>query len=335
MSGSIQNRRFSRRGFTLIELLVSMSVLAILLALTLPAVQRAREASRRTSCRNNLRQIGLALQNYYDVHSRVPCVIEQTIIEMTPGQRHLLDRNLSPQAQLLPQLELAALWNRIDLAENGDGARFMPPHSTLNRDLLTTRVGVFSCPSDSVHDGGNSYRMCRGSSPGRHEMRDGGELALLGMARTFQGISLSQVTDGLSQTACFSERVIGDRNPNRYSPWRDRAILPFESEPYPSDMAKSCAQTPANPDTENSFDGSTWLLSDYSQTLYNHVLGPNSATPDCRDKSGMAVTARSQHVGGAHVLMGDGAVRFVNAGIDIAIWRAIATINGGETVGDF
>jgi prepilin-type processing-associated H-X9-DG protein len=83
-----------------------------------------------------------------------------------------------------------------------------------------------------------------------------------------------------------------------------------------------------------SFGGTTWVLSGPSQTWYNHVLTPNSAIPDCAESVDWqgAFTARSLHPGGVNVLFADGSVRFTSSSIDLAVWRALGTINGGETV---
>lgn len=324
-----------RGGFTVIELLVTIGVIGLLLALLLPAVQSARQAALRTDCSNRLRQIGLATQNYVDVHRSMLPPASVRVIIMPEGR--MVPRNLSPQARLLPFLEMSGIWDSIDVAETGDGAGDGrdPPGSPLNAALLTQSVPVLACPADSVPTGGNSYRMCRGSTPGHHESPgSGSNRALLGVARTF-GCKLQGITDGLSSTACFSERVVGDQDPAFYDPWRDRAILEMTAvNEFPDDMVAACKLVPANVQDHASFDGATWLLTANHLTLYNHVLAPNSRIPDCHD-SHDAITARSHHAGGVHVLFCDGGVRFMSETVDLALWRGIASVDGEETIGGF
>lgn len=110
--------------------------------------------------------------------------------------------NLSALAQLLPYLDQGALYDRIDLSENGSGARNEPPTSGVNADLLRAHVSVFACPSDDVPQGGTSYRICDGTTHGS------------GIAWTW-GRPLVKVRDGRSQTVFFSERVTGRPGPVR------------------------------------------------------------------------------------------------------------------------
>ncbi|MEW4527027.1 DUF1559 domain-containing protein [Maioricimonas sp. JC845] len=322
-------RRSRRRGLSLVELLVVMGIIGLLVSFLLPAVQAAREAARGSSCSGHLRQIALALASYEEVHQYVPPAISPILDFDT--KTLLYDRNLSALAQLLPYLDQGALYDRIDLSENGSGARNEPPTSGVNADLLRAHVSVFACPSDDVPQGGTSYRICDGTTHGS------------GIAWTW-GRPLVKVRDGRSQTVFFSERVTGDRDRSEYSPWRDqartRARLP---DPAPTrrailDFIESTCRAPAAViEGHFSYLGSTWLLTDVLHTCYNHALGPNSRIPDCRaapDGYG-AVSARSHHPGGVYVVMGDGATRFVNDSIDLAVWRGLATIDAGETLPDF
>jgi prepilin-type N-terminal cleavage/methylation domain-containing protein/prepilin-type processing-associated H-X9-DG protein len=335
-------RRRGRCGFTLIEVLVVLGIIALLVSLLLPAVQWAREAARRASCKSHLRQIGLALHNYFDVHQFVPPSTQMYVLGPpfeASGEPRILWRNISPHAQLLPYLGQQVLWERIDLSETGEGTIGQPPYSLVNAELLNERVAVFECPSDAVPAGGTSYRICSGSSPLHVERRWGSDpltWGLDGIGYHYAGIPLSRIRDGMSHTAAFSERVVGDRNPEVYNPWRDLAHLP-ESHyvgTKPDAMAAACARMTEPPESHNSYTGSCWLLTDWLFTLYNHVLEPNSRTPDCVI-GGFAMTARSMHPGGVNLLLADGSTRFVSSSIDRQLWRAVASISGGESVGDF
>ncbi|APZ95303.1 PilD-dependent protein PddA [Fuerstiella marisgermanici] len=146
-------RRSKTSGFTLIELLVTISIIAILIALLLPAVQQAREAARRTQCRNNLKQFGLALHNYHDVHRCFPMGgMGVTYLTMT-GPDHI--RSFSWGAYLLPFLEQDALYQQIDFNQPSFKVSF--PDLTIpaindNEILMSTTLVAFRCPSDSRPD---------------------------------------------------------------------------------------------------------------------------------------------------------------------------------------
>ncbi len=333
------HRGVPRAGFTILELFVVLAIIGILMALLLPAVQSARESARKASCVNHLKQLGLALHGYSENYGRTPPALQRTVINLgtlTAPQMVMLPRNLSPQAQLLPFLDQAGIWRQIDLAETGDGAEAEPVVSEVNQSLLHRRVNVFECPSGQVRPGGVSYRICSGSSPGLYtERTDTRDSALLGIGYSYQGIPWSQVVDGMSNTAAFSERVTGDADGMRYDPWRDRAMSPVGRGPLPDDVAEVCANLTPPVTRHVSSDGATWLLTSMRLTRYNHVLGPNASVPDCATDDGQAVSARSGHPGGANLLLCDGSVRFVSSSIDLSLWRSLATMDGGEAHTDF
>lgn len=313
-------------GFTLIELLVVMGLIGLLLSLMLPAVQSARETARRAACQNQLKQIGMAIANYADVHRCVPPAMAP-YNTFPPFVQHY-KRNLSIHAQLLPLLEQSDVYSLIDQSETGDGASAEPPASDVNAQLLKHRVAVFECPSDNVSAGGTSYRACGGSTRGSG-------IALL------HGCPLKRVTDGLSHTVFFSEKLVGDRNPGLFTAWRDEARFPEPVPGPPPDpeaimntLMARCNAPASALIGHQSFGGSSWLFSGYSQTHYNHVFTPNSRIPDC-DIGYRSIAARSLHPGGVNVLLGDGSVRFASDSVDLNVWRGLATIGGQEAVSDF
>jgi prepilin-type N-terminal cleavage/methylation domain-containing protein/prepilin-type processing-associated H-X9-DG protein len=316
--------RRKQPGFTLVELLVVIGITAVLIGLILPAVQAAREKSNAVDCRNRLKQLGLAIHNYADVHAgRLPMSFERTFYVRTGD---LVDRNLSFQAQLLPFLERAALYDQIDLREDGRGLPFEPVSTRWNSQLLTQAVPPFVCPSDQVPPGGISYRGCDGSRPdfdAAHENR-----TYLGAASG--NCLLSTVTDGLSNTAFASERIVGDRDPTRYDPTRD--LAPGSYVPRrPEEQMSVCARTVIRPVSHRSWLGATWLLTSREHTWYVHAFPPNSPVPDC----GATVSARSWHPGGVNLLLCDGSVRFVSANINHNQWIALASVNASDSTGEF
>ena len=215
----IENRRPGRlTGFTLIELLVVIGLIGLLIALTLPAVQAAREAARKTQCANNLRQIALALQNYVSRFDALPPRIT------TPGKNSVQQVGLfSIYVRLLPDLDQVALFNSVNFTsgtippEAMDSAR--PPENLkwklpINATISSTTLSVFLCPSDGgpLHGVGCNYVGNTGVGPDTHlfaEYPDSGN----GIFPEIEYVTLASIIDGLSHTAAFSERSRGSAGP--------------------------------------------------------------------------------------------------------------------------
>ncbi|MBL8813227.1 MAG: DUF1559 domain-containing protein [Planctomycetaceae bacterium] len=316
----------------MIELLVSLAVISILLSLILPIIQLANEAARQSACMNNLRQIGMALSESEASSGKIPSARIAT--KDVKYQR-------SVHVSLLQFLEQSALYEQYDAEEDGLGILKDPPTSKVNGPLLAARVAVYLCPSDPSHILRNSYRICSGTSPGMHETTDqpGVNQSLSGF-RSKSGRKNPAFIDGRSNTVAFSERVAGDGHQSTYVPSTDIRTLSIKTHGLktPSDVTDAC-NWPSLPDPKHvSFAGSTWLLSGYTQTWYNHILVPNAITTDCTDggpESLGAYSARSYHDGSVNILLADGAIRRASNEIDLAIWRALGTVAGGEEIGDY
>lgn len=153
------------------------------------------------------------------------------------------------------------------------------------------------------------------------------------------GATAASLRDGASQTALFSERVVGDGDPSQHHPIRD-PVRSTEHNFWPNDSVVHCAAV-SSAQPHLSYTGWTWLSNDYSQTAYNHCLTPNSQIPDCFDgwneiRVGQgAMTARSWHAAGVSVAFADGAVKFINEAIDLKIWRGLGSISGQELIDEF
>lgn len=338
-----------RSGFTLVELLVTLGVMGLLLALILPAVQQTRESARQMQCGNHLKQIGVACQAHQSTHGGYPL----TAVEHVSPTGHFRSA-ISPHAHLLPYLDQTPLHRSVEFRHWAEdfpesAPRFwlvnllnVPPVQPCDLVPLETTVPVFVCPSNTSSPGVNHYRACMGAGPGIFTAGESGICTDPGNAAgafvNGRAMRPADIRDGLSNTAMFSERVAGDRNQKRYDPWLDVAEV-TQPQCTVAAVRLNCAAVTASA-PHDSYVGSTWLFGSWRQTWYNHVLPPNSSTPDCMQGGpGLvgggngAYSARSHHRGGVNLLLCDGSVRFVNQVLDLSVWTALATRAGNEPLG--
>jgi prepilin-type N-terminal cleavage/methylation domain-containing protein/prepilin-type processing-associated H-X9-DG protein len=334
----------SRIGFTLIELLVVIAIIAVLIALLLPAVQQAREAARRSQCKNNLKQLGLALHNYHDAAQMFP---------MMRGSGAYSYYNAVGWIGMLPYLDQGALFNQIGDAHNTSvyswTTTFVP---------FQTKLPVFICPSDPTGDATSgsvapvktrSYRMCVGDT-----INDNfGGTSNRGMFGYISNTRMSSITDGSSNTIAMSEHIIGTVGDTRNArAWVAQGITGYDTNPSvcmatASGGRYSASQAVMRPDFTN-----MWTDGSVHCAAFTTVLPPNS--PSCGFSGNYVswelVSATSQHVGGVHVLMADGSVRFVSENISTGtltaanvtsgaspygVWGALGSKSGSETIGEF
>ncbi len=335
-----------RSGFTLIELLVVISIIGLLVALLLPAVQSARESARRAQCINNLRQIGLALHNYEASSRSFPINWSYNLKHPWASDKYLSDisRPYSALTRILPHLEQAALYSSInfDVQNTGDpgsnsynSSYPFPENVTASK----TSLAVFLCPSDdpsrpTTH--GSNYRGNHGVGPRAgttYETRDSGN----GFYTIDSALGPSSFPDGLSHTVAYSERLRGSGAGAGIFPNRDFGEIGVvvHCVDRDADIALLCSQLAATrgfPEYRNA--GFTWFLGDFECTAYCHAQEPNGPIPDAI-MSGLwsgVVTARSQHPGIVNSLMADGSVRSVADTIARRTWRSLGTRNGDELV---
>jgi prepilin-type N-terminal cleavage/methylation domain-containing protein len=314
-------RSHSARGFTLIELLVVIAIIAILIALLLPAVQQAREAARRTQCRNNLKQIGLAIHNYESTHTVFP-----------PGTLGF-PMVFSAHAHLLPYADQANLQDLIDF--NVPPLNFGIPGWEANELAAKTKIPMYLCPSDAEQVPGSTF------GPTNYTANVGSGLVNNGSATNADGVifarssvKFAHITDGTSNTVCFSETLLGNGVTSTGATPGDYRREVFE---LPAGTPTTEADCAGGGGTWSGQRGAKWINGHFGDTLYNHYYGPNSTTFDCGNghHSHGLVSARSQHSGGVHALLCDGSVRFVNDSVNLSIWRSLATRSGNEVVGEY
>jgi prepilin-type N-terminal cleavage/methylation domain-containing protein/prepilin-type processing-associated H-X9-DG protein len=341
MTSPKSHSRLLSHGFTLIELLVVIAIIAVLIALLLPAVQAAREAARRLQCVNNLKQIGLAAHNYHSVNDTFP----PAVFSFASGNTNLWGQT----ARLLPFIEQAVLANSINFSLG-----VKDPGVTT---VVQTSINGLLCPSDfdRMSNATNTNDFV-GYARINYQASGGNDTGTLNATQTtetnngvfiaFKTIGLAQIIDGSSNTALFSERLLGDGDPTRSSvPGDWFAISPPTTAK--ADVYAACVAL--NPigltvdANQNSYGGRTWITGYYTATRYNHLIPPNgiscvynnigaSTIETATNQCPTASTASSRHPGGVNLLLADGSIRFIKDSVNIATWSALGSKDGGEVI---
>lgn len=348
------------RGFTLIELLVVIAIIAILVALLLPAVQQAREAARRSSCKNNLKQLGLALHNYHEVYGMMAFRKGGTAQTGNLGNNN----RLSGFMGLLPFIEQSALYDRVKAGDVGGSTGFQPggPEGWNGSAWwYPGPITVLMCPSDAGGPGGNQTEH-RGNSyafsMGDHILGGTSDLNARGMFAYQRCTRFRDVTDGTSNTIFMSERIrsdfaLGSQTSVRPAHGVATGVSGLSSNPglCLAQVTNGYYTTPSG--VKGRFGTLRWD-GQPERVGFHTILSPNS--PSCAedtnpnaDSSVTVLSASSAHPGGVQVLMVDGSVQFISDNVDTGnlaaaaplsnssgrspygVWGALGSKSGGET----
>jgi len=330
-------RRFRRfAGFTLIELLVVIAIIAILIALLLPAVQQAREAARRSSCKNNLKQYGLALHNYHDTYNCFPPASNYNQVLGTWN-----NYPVGWQVRILPFADQAPLYNEMDFSAGGaTGTAGVDKLLSNGKYLRQMEVPYSKCPSDaSPSPDGNwaqsSYGGSLGSqrtdsangacqpyitagvhyhnpngSPGHGNTHEKRYIAGIFGRVLSERVAIQDITDGTTNTIIVGE-ILPACNDHTGGWWHFNGMA----------NAHASTSVPIN-------------LMDTCTSPYQ-ALNPRFPACTAKNNWNLSWGFRSAHVGGAQFLLCDGSVRFVSENIDYNTYQNIGTRNDGKVIGDF
>ena len=305
--------RLSRplHGFTLVELLVVITIIGILIALLLPAVQAAREAARRLQCQNNLKQLGLALHNYHETWNSFPAASQVSIPDHCTSSTQC--RGTPLYIVLLPFIEQLGLEDKYDYTMAWNVWIYAYP------ELRETRLAVYQCPSDDRSREYPSQRVyfgvCGGKPP-REANNWRGEVYIDGLFVMNRWRRIADVRDGTASTFAIGESVhpakwgmgpgYGDANVGGPVPWW---------------IGDECGQPDCPPASMS-----------HGRLVRSTKYPINSSLLPMADNEDNEPPFGSFHSGGAHFVFADGHVDFVNDSIDLNVYQALGSIDGGETI---
>jgi prepilin-type N-terminal cleavage/methylation domain-containing protein len=336
----VQQIKLGRRvGFTLVELLVVIAIIGILVTLLLPAIQAAREAARRSQCKNNLRQLALAVHDFEGSKKRLPPSVAIDLEAVDPYANNVA---WGVHGHILPYLEEQALAGRVDINKAWDAQMAID-------DL---KIPVYSCPSDEkvpeVRDTGVGKPRLHATTYGFNQgtwfvydpvTRKGGD----GVFFPNSNLRLAQIEDGTSKTLLAAEV-------KAWTPYTRNGGPSGTEIPANLDQAKSQVASGAEykdtghtewpdgrvhhtgftgtfpPNTRVPYDNKGELLDADYNSWQEGKGGLSNTTP-----SYAIITSRSYHPGGVQVAMVDGSGQSISDDVDLLVWRAMATRAGAET----
>jgi prepilin-type N-terminal cleavage/methylation domain-containing protein/prepilin-type processing-associated H-X9-DG protein len=353
-------------GFTLIELLVVIAIIANLIALLLPAVQQAREAARRAQCKNNLKQWGLALHNYHDTFRKFPARRYGTSFTGTTVWSSNNGR-ITAFVAMLPYVDQAALYNKIqggDTSVTPNVARG-GPRGDQSWAVWNLTPPIWRCPSDSgavMGVKGHSYVFSAGDQIQNVNTRT----VSRGLFGRSNWRNMAEVTDGLSSTVAMSEILsqvpTGSGGQFGFAAPANAIEIGMALANNIGGLVSSpqiCRTTASGPyyvagTNVRGRRGINWTDAPATLVMFTTVLPPNSPIcaegGDFGDQDNSVLPPHSRHAGGVHVLMCDGAVRFISNSINTGnlgvgqpqtgpsvygVWGALGSVSGREVVGEF
>jgi prepilin-type N-terminal cleavage/methylation domain-containing protein/prepilin-type processing-associated H-X9-DG protein len=339
-----------RNGFTLIELLVVIAIIAVLIALLLPAVQAAREAARRISCTNNLKQLGLGLHNYESANGCFPMTTVLTYASTT-ATKPIWQGSWSVAARVSPYMEMGPLYNAINFTTTYD--------NPVNTTVSGTPIKYLYCPSDpgpSIDNaslGGTLLATCSyGVVVGDWYVWSNGGPDNRSAFGPNNIRTIASFTDGLSNSLAASEGYIGHLQARAcYTaptspPGMTPAVVPDPASSVPAltaliDSCKSSSRFGQAVGHTRWTNGGVYYSGITTAVPPNTKIVPAGFTKpfdwvSIDENNGgptyASLSASSYHPGGANTLMSDGSVRFIKDSTNAATWRALGTIAGGEVI---
>jgi len=350
------------RAFTLVELLVVIAIIAVLIGLLLPAVQAAREAARRSSCTNKLKQFGLAAMNYHEARQRFPSMTNSTPLEVGAAAGSFgfrADngwRSFSAQALLMPYMEQQLIGDMVadsitrNLRACEDGGNSM---EGAYPEIATTRAEALICPSETDAFGPqySNYAVCAGATKLAGASSPSADRNGVFNAGMF--VKVGDISDGTAKTLLASEILTaqsgsgaGTRNKKDLARVREGASVGGSvANSYPAITEASMDSAGAACGAITSINGNPvghrWYKGQYGRTAFNTLLKPNSPYPNCTfhcancnfDGPGLH-GARSNHSGGVVAVMADGSTRFAADSIDWRLWQRLGSRNDAEPTGE-
>ena len=324
----------SRRGFTLVELLVVIAIIGALVALLLPAVQQAREAARATRCRNNLKQFGLALQNYHDVHSVFPT----GSINSVDGPSAATSPIWAWSAFILPMIEQAALYNSLEVDKTQPAQKLQTAPQ-----LFKTPIPVFRCPSDfGPKFMEHTFNTVTDSGGATHGTLVSNYIGNVGAIANTDAAAFADGPDTTRFTGIFGHRsVVGIRN---ITDGTSNTILLGERPYFMGRVECAAGLAFVTRGVAGGINGvhiaQPLAATGRGATIINAPEGRRQTVSNFLISCGIGFA--SNHNGGIYVLLADGSVRFISENINHAPFGTIDSIferllarDDGAPVGDF